>query len=102
MKTKFAQDKYSRRKGLKYAKVFKILPSNSNALLKIFFGKAMDKILGIRQDSLSMILSLGNVQVGMKALVLDETHGMISLAMLERMKIPELFSRYSLQFFQIP
>ena len=90
-KTKFSQEKYKKRKSLKYAKVFKIIQSTSTALLCNFFSKATEKIMGIRQDSLSMILSLANAQAGMKALVLDETHGLISLALLERIKSSQPF-----------
>lgn len=97
-KTKFSQETYKKRKSLKYAKVFKIIQSTSTALLCNFFSKATEEIMGIRHDSLSMILSLANAQAGMNALVLDETHGLISLALLERIKssLPDL-SRHSLQ-----
>lgn len=85
-KTLYSQQKYAKKKALKYRKVFKVLPSNSYYLWKNAFSKMPDKILGIRQDTLSQILTIGNVACGIKALIFDGTKGLLALSMLERMQ----------------
>ena len=84
-KTIFSQQKYLRKKNLKYRRVFKILPSTSYYLYWNAFKKTPARILGLRQDALSQILSLSNAHYGTKLLVYDGTRGLVALSLLERM-----------------
>ena len=83
-KTVFSQQKYLRKKSLKYRRVFKILPSTSYYLYWNAFKKTPERILGLRQDALSQILSLSNAHHGTKLLVYDGTRGLVALSLLER------------------
>lgn len=49
------------------------------------FEKQADKIRQLRPDSLSQIMTMANVRPGGKLLVIDDVHGMVVAAAVERM-----------------
>lgn len=84
-KTEFAQAKYIRKKEKKFLKSFTPSRPTATQLCAYFFTENSPKIMDLRVDTLSQIMSLGNVHAGCNMLVLDDTQGLILGSCLERM-----------------
>jgi tRNA (adenine-N(1)-)-methyltransferase non-catalytic subunit len=83
-KTEYSKAKYVNKKMKKFSRVFVPLECNSQNLLMYYQDRAPEKIRELRIDTLSQILTLANLRVGSRALVCDDTGGMMGLAILER------------------
>ncbi|KAI9315990.1 adenine(58)-N(1)-methyltransferase non-catalytic subunit TRM6 [Dichotomocladium elegans] len=84
-KTEFSKAKYIQRKKKKFMKVFTPVRPTLYSIADYFFTKNLDKIKGLRIDTLSQILSLGNIRANSKVLVVDDTQGLIVAAVAERL-----------------
>ena len=84
-KSEFAQAKYIDRKKKKFMRVFTLIQPTGLSLCNHFFQRNPAKILNLRCDTLSQILSHCNAQYGMRTLLFDNTSGLICAALAERM-----------------
>jgi tRNA (adenine-N(1)-)-methyltransferase non-catalytic subunit len=84
-KTAFSQEKYLRKKARKHLLHATVLEVTALSLVDLFMIKSPEKLLGLRRDTLGMMLALSNAQPGSRALVLDGTHSILSAAMAQRM-----------------
>jgi tRNA (adenine-N(1)-)-methyltransferase non-catalytic subunit len=50
-----------------------------------YFARSPQNILSLREDTLSQLLTLSNVRPGGRYLVVDDTGGLVTAALLERM-----------------
>lgn len=85
MKTEFSQEKYKKRKQKKYCTVLVLCRPCAQNICEAFYQKSPFKICGLRLDSLSLLLNLGNVCPYSRVLVLEESGGMILASALERL-----------------
>lgn len=85
-KTKQSQEKYLRRKQQKFLRRFTVDRLGASELLQHFLAKEPTKVLDMSEESLGMLLALGNIQPGGRYLVIDETGGVVVNALLERMR----------------
>lgn len=85
LKTEFSQEKYLRKKRDKYAKAFRISAVTPQSLYLVYATKTPNRILWMRQDTLSQLLCIANISHGSQCLVVDDTHGFLSFALLDRM-----------------
>lgn len=65
--------------------MFTALEPTLHAITEHNFTKDTDKIRDLRPDSLSQLMSLANVRPGSRLLVVDDVHGLVVGACLERM-----------------
>jgi tRNA (adenine-N(1)-)-methyltransferase non-catalytic subunit len=86
MKTKHSQEKYLIRKQQKFLRRFTVDYVGPSELLQYFIEKDSGKVLDMSEESLGLILSLGNIQAGGRYLVIDETGGVVIAAIMERMR----------------
>ncbi|RKP22416.1 Gcd10p family-domain-containing protein, partial [Syncephalis pseudoplumigaleata] len=84
-KTEYSKAKYLKRKRQKFSKVFTPIRPTLHAVCDHFFTKTPSKIMQIRLDTLSQLLTFGNVFAGTRMLVVDEAQGMLVSAVLDRM-----------------
>ncbi|KAI9595402.1 adenine(58)-N(1)-methyltransferase non-catalytic subunit TRM6 [Syncephalis fuscata] len=84
-KTEYSKAKYIRRKRQKFSKVFTPIRPTLHAVCDHFFTKNPMKIMDIRLDTLSQLLTFGNVFAGTRMLVVDDAQGMLVSAVLDRM-----------------
>ncbi|KAG5368421.1 tRNA (adenine(58)-N(1))-methyltransferase non-catalytic subunit TRM6 [Yarrowia sp. C11] len=84
-KTAFSKEKYLRRKEQKYLRRFTPQPMCSSLLLDFYLEKDYKKVLDMSQEMLALLLSMANVRPGGKYLVVDETTGVVTAALMERM-----------------
>lgn len=85
-KTFFSQQKYLRRKQMKFLKRFQVDYLGSSELLQYYVEKDIQKAFDMSEESLGLLLSHANVRPGGRYLVVDDTGGIIVYAMLERMQ----------------
>jgi len=86
MKTKHSQEKYLKRKQQKFLRRFTVEYLGSSQLLQYYLEKDANKVLDMSEETLGLLLSLGNIQAGGRYLVIDETGGVVVSALLERMR----------------
>jgi tRNA (adenine-N(1)-)-methyltransferase non-catalytic subunit len=84
-KTDFSKAKYIKKKDKKYLRILTPIQPTARTLCEHFFEETPQKILNLRVDSLSQILTHANVHVGCRTLVVDETEGIVVSALMERM-----------------
>lgn len=84
-KTTFSQEKYVKRKEQKFLRRFAPEPINSAEILNLYLEKDPHKVLDMSEESLGLLLSLGNVKPGGTYLVAEDTSGLLVAALLERM-----------------
>ncbi|WWD20728.1 hypothetical protein CI109_105204 [Kwoniella shandongensis] len=85
LKTDFSKEKWRKRKEKKfYQTVHPLAPSVSN-ILSHYTTRAPATILNLRDDTLSQLLTMGNIRPGGRYLVVDDTSGLVTAAVLERM-----------------
>ncbi|KAM0788425.1 hypothetical protein ACM66B_001561 [Microbotryomycetes sp. NB124-2] len=85
LKTEYSKDKYKKRKEAKYVKAFTLIEPTAHNVCEYNFEKESMKIRGIRPDTLSQIMTIANVRPGGRLLVVEDVHGLIVAAALERM-----------------
>ncbi|OLL25858.1 tRNA (adenine(58)-N(1))-methyltransferase non-catalytic subunit TRM6 [Neolecta irregularis DAH-3] len=84
-KTEFSKHKYVKRKEEKFLRTFTPLKPTSWNIAQHFFEKDMAKILELKVETLSFILTAANIRPGGKYLVVDDAAGLITTAILERL-----------------
>ncbi|KAK9886358.1 hypothetical protein WA026_015876 [Henosepilachna vigintioctopunctata] len=83
-KTEYSQEKYIKKKSKKYFEYIQIRKPSIRLLAQMFYRQDPAKILGIRIDYLSQILSYSNIQSEGTHIVYDSgTSGLIPAALLE-------------------
>ncbi|CCH40754.1 tRNA (adenine-N(1)-)-methyltransferase non-catalytic subunit [Wickerhamomyces ciferrii] len=85
-KTIHSQEKYLKRKQQKFLRRFTVEYLGSSQLLQYYLEKEASKVLDMSEETLGLLLSLGNIQSGGRYLVIDETSGVLIAALLERMR----------------
>ncbi|KAI0004192.1 Gcd10p-domain-containing protein [Russula compacta] len=85
LKTEYSKDKYKKRKAAKYSKSFTTVQPTLFNVCGYWFSKDQTRILGMRIDTLSQMMNLGNVRPGGRYIVVDEASGMVVSALLERL-----------------
>ena len=68
----------------KYNIRFEIRKPNALDLCETYSANSPDKIGGLRPDSLALLLNMANVNVNSRVLLIDNTKGLISGALIER------------------
>lgn len=82
-KTQFSKEKILKKKKKKsHSNVVTLMKTNLTLINEMLF--ARDKIIGLRADVLSQVITLANLQCGSKCLVLDHNLGMITSAIMSR------------------
>ncbi|KAI8850652.1 Gcd10p family-domain-containing protein [Chytridium lagenaria] len=84
-KTGFAKEKYIKRKQRKFSKSFYAMETSAFNLCGLFFLQKPIKINELRTDTLSQMMSLGNVFSGSKYIVVDGIKGLLAGAVMERL-----------------
>ena len=79
-KTAFAQEKYLKKKAKKHMPFVALLRPSPLTLCDFYMLKSPDKLLGLRRDTLALLLTLSNVQEGSRVLVLEQTLGLLAAA----------------------
>lgn len=86
-KTKFSQEKYLKRKKEKFGRFFIVEKVTARSLLKHYIeNKDLRKNLDISEESISYMLNLGDVKPNGRYLIIDESMGLLTFFMLERMQ----------------
>ncbi|XP_045468539.1 tRNA (adenine(58)-N(1))-methyltransferase non-catalytic subunit trm6 [Harmonia axyridis] len=84
VKTEFSQEKYIKKKAKKYFEYVEIRRPNIRLLAQMFYRQDPSKILGIRIDDLSQILTYSNIQSEGTHILYDSgTSGLMSAALME-------------------
>ncbi|KAJ3349180.1 tRNA (adenine(58)-N(1))-methyltransferase non-catalytic subunit trm6 [Kappamyces sp. JEL0680] len=84
-KTEFSKAKYIKKKVQKFAKLFVPLVPNSLNQVEYQTTKGnSERIKELRVDTLSQILTFANVRAGSRILCVDDSGGLLTLALLER------------------
>ncbi|KAI9462425.1 Gcd10p-domain-containing protein [Lactarius psammicola] len=78
LKTEYSKDKYKKRKAAKFSKSF-------TTVQPTLFNVCELRIFGLRIDTLSQMMNLGNVRPGGRYIVVDDASGMVVSAVLERL-----------------
>lgn len=82
-KTEYSQEKYMKKKEKKYFEYVQFRKPTIRLLVQMFHRQDAPKILGLRIDDLSQILTYGNVQSGGNFLLYDSgTSGLVTAAVL--------------------
>ncbi|QLG72537.1 hypothetical protein HG535_0D02450 [Zygotorulaspora mrakii] len=85
-KTVYSQEKYLNRKKQKFSKFFTAEYLSSSAMLQFLLEKGdVQRVMDLSQESIGMLLNLGNIRSNGQYLCVDETGGLLVYAMLERM-----------------
>ncbi|TIB82590.1 Gcd10p-domain-containing protein [Wallemia mellicola] len=85
LKTAYSKEKYLKKKEAKFLKfITPIAPTTFN-VCEYHFNKNPSRIRDLRVDTLSQMLTLGNIQQGGRYLVVEETSGLLTAAILERL-----------------
>ena len=83
-RTKFSQEKYLRKKKQKYQVVFEAKKPSAFDLCEAIHSYSPMKICHLRPDALGLMLSLSNVNAQSHTLIVENTRGLISGALVER------------------
>lgn len=85
-KTEFSQEKYLRKKEKKYFEYIQIRKPTLRLIQEIYYRQDPDKMLGMRMDTLSQILTYSNVSCFSKCLLYESgTNGIVLAGLLSRM-----------------
>ncbi|KAK9456651.1 Gcd10p family-domain-containing protein [Dipodascopsis uninucleata] len=84
-KTIFSKEKYKRRKQQKFLRRFTPSSVGSCEIIEYFQYKDQNRILELTAESIGLMMSLGDIRRGGKYIVMEETGGLITGTMLERM-----------------
>ncbi|KAK7203420.1 Gcd10p family-domain-containing protein [Myxozyma melibiosi] len=84
-KSIYSKEKYTRRKQQKFLRRFTPCSIGSSELIEHFQLKDYHRVLELTPESLGLMMSLANVHPGGNYIVVDDTGGLVTGAMLERM-----------------
>lgn len=85
LKTEFAQEKYLKKKKRKFTTEVKITKNTASSLSEAYFSKKADKVLGLRPDTLALLLTRANIRPFSQVMILDTCCGLVTSAIAERM-----------------
>jgi len=85
LKNEFSKEKYKKRKQAKFAKEVVVLEPTLFNVAEYWFTKDPTKIFEMRVDTLAQFLTLGNVRPEARFLVVDETGGLLTTGVMERL-----------------
>lgn len=85
LKNEFSKAKYKNRKEAKYLKYVIPLPPTIHNLCEYWWGLDAKRIRDLRPDTLAQILAVGNIRPGSRVLVVDDTSGLLTAAVVERL-----------------
>ncbi|CAD6572124.1 MAG: tRNA (adenine(58)-N(1))-methyltransferase non-catalytic subunit trm6 [Cyphobasidiales sp. Tagirdzhanova-0007] len=85
LKNEYSKAKYKALKRSKYLKIFVPLPPTVHNVCQYYFQLEPKKIRDLRPDTLAQMMALGNVRPGARVLVVDETSGLLTGAVAERL-----------------
>lgn len=85
LKNEFSKAKYKNRKEAKYLKYVIPLPPTVHNLCEYWWNLEPRRIRDLRPDTLAQILAVGNVRPGSRVLVVDDTSGLLTAAVIERL-----------------
>ncbi|KAI9512878.1 Gcd10p-domain-containing protein [Russula earlei] len=85
LKTEYSKDKYKKRKAAKYSKSFTTVQPTLFNVCEYWFTKDQTRILGMRIDTISQMMHLGNVRPGGRYIAVDDASGLVVSALLERL-----------------
>ena len=88
-KTIFSQQKYLKRKQQKFLRRFTVDYLGGSELLQYYIEKDLNRVLDLSVETLGLMLTYSNVRPGGKYLIIDETGGVLTYAMMERMNAKE-------------
>eukprot|EP00439_Symbiodinium_sp_Y106_P041965 s822_g5.t1 len=80
-KTKFAQEKYLKKKAQKHVQQVTLLRPTMMELCETYYRQSRGKVCGLRYDYLSSLLCHADVRSGARFLVLDNAAGLVTGAM---------------------
>jgi len=83
-RTAFSQAKYLKKKQQKYAVWFECRRPTSLNLCEVYHKTSPDKICYLRPDSLALLLNMANLSFTSRVLLIENTKGFLSGALLER------------------
>lgn len=84
-KTEYAQEKYLKKKEKIYGDVLIFQKPSISILSDFYFRRDPHKVLGMRPDSLSQVLSYANVHANQKYLIFENCFGLVVAAVLQRL-----------------
>jgi tRNA (adenine-N(1)-)-methyltransferase non-catalytic subunit len=84
LKTEYSREKYLKKKMKKYHRTVTIVRSTSRSICEFYSSKKPERILFLRPDTLSQILTLANIRAYSRTLVLDTVMGLVSGSIVER------------------
>lgn len=84
-KTEYAQEKYLKRKEKIYGEILVFMKPSISILSDYYFKRDPQKILGLRPDTVSQILSYANIHANGKYLIFENCLGLITAAVLHRL-----------------
>ncbi|KAL1410018.1 tRNA (adenine(58)-N(1))-methyltransferase non-catalytic subunit trm6 [Vanrija albida] len=85
LKTDFSKEKWRKRKEKKYLQtVHPLAPSTVN-IVNHYAQRSPASILHLREDTLSQLVNLGNIRPDGRYLVVDDTGGLVTAALADRM-----------------
>ncbi|WWC72581.1 uncharacterized protein I206_106543 [Kwoniella pini CBS 10737] len=84
LKTEFSKEKWRRRKEKKFSTTVHPLSPSIPNILSHYSERSPTSILHLRMDTLSQILNMSNIRPGGRYLVVDDTSGLVTSAILER------------------
>lgn len=84
-KTSYAQEKWVKKKKKKHLLQFTVLKPTTRLLWEMHWSKGPSRLCNLRVDSLSQILTMGNVHANSTVMVIESCLGLITAAVLERL-----------------
>jgi tRNA (adenine-N(1)-)-methyltransferase non-catalytic subunit len=84
-KTEFSQEKYLKKKENKYGDVLQFIPIDLHLIADFYFSRDPSKVLGLRADTISQILSYGNIHANGRYLLYENAGGILVAAVLQRL-----------------
>ncbi|CDW89783.1 trna (adenine-n)-methyltransferase non-catalytic subunit trm6-like [Stylonychia lemnae] len=83
-RTKFSQEKYLRKKKQKYQITFQLKKPTALELCNVYSQTQPAKIMGLRADSLALLLNMANINQESRVILLDKTKGLLTGALIEK------------------
>ncbi|KAK2955998.1 putative tRNA-methyltransferase [Blattamonas nauphoetae] len=77
-KTDYSKEKYIKKKLKKHQRMITILRPSAQLMCEFYFQHKPDKIAYLRPDTLAYLMTSANIRAGMKLLVFDECHGIVT------------------------
>ncbi|KAL4239032.1 tRNA (adenine(58)-N(1))-methyltransferase non-catalytic subunit TRM6 [Mactra antiquata] len=84
-KTEFSQAKWVKKKKKKHLNQFTVLRPSTRLLCEMHWSKGPSRICNLRIDSLSQMLTMGNIRAGSTVMVVESCLGLVTGAVLERL-----------------